>query len=175
MDEISVANKLLEFRKLNPHFIEPSFNTICAYNANAAMMHYSATNDSYSKIEKEGMLLIDSGGQYYEGTTDVTRTFILGPVSNEFKIHFTTILQSVLNLASAKFLYGVRGTNLDILARGPIWDLMIDYKCGTGHGVGYLLNVHEAPNGFRWKSVPERNDSCILEAGMITTNEQEYI
>ncbi len=171
MDEISVANKLLEFRKLNPHFIEPSFNTICAYNANAAMMHYSATNDSYSKIEKEGMLLIDSGGQYYEGTTDVTRTFILGPVSNEFKIHFTTILQSVLNLASAKFLYGVRGTNLDILARGPIWDLMIDYKCGTGHGVGYLLNVHEAPNGFRWKSVPERNDSCILEAGMITTNE----
>ncbi|MDD3383836.1 MAG: aminopeptidase P family protein [Bacilli bacterium] len=171
IDELSVANKLLEFRKLNPHFIEPSFNTICAYNANAAMMHYSATIESFSKIEKKGMLLIDSGGQYYEGTTDITRTFILGEVSREFKMHFTTILQSVLNLSSAKFLYGVRGTNLDILARGPIWDLLLDYKCGTGHGVGYLLNVHEAPNGFRWKSVPERNDSCILEAGMITTNE----
>jgi Xaa-Pro aminopeptidase len=117
------------------------------------------------------MLLVDSGGQYYEGTTDVTRTFILGPISEEEKKHFTLVAKSMLNLANAKFLYGCTGYNLDILARGPLWNIGLDYQCGTGHGVGYLLSVHEAPNGFRWKRIPERNDYCVLEEGMITTDE----
>ena len=95
----------------------------------------------------------------------------LGPVSDEIKKHYTAVLKGMLNLANANFLYGCIGLNLDILARGPMWDMGIDYRCGTGHGVGYLLNVHEAPNGFRWKRVPERDDAAVLEEGMVTTDE----
>ena len=169
--EISAANKLEEFRRENEHYLEPSFNTISAYGANAAMMHYSADETSDTELKQEGMLLVDSGGQYYEGTTDVTRTIVLGKISDEEKKHFTLVTKGMLSLANATFLYGCTGINLDILARGPLWNIGIDYKCGTGHGVGYMLNVHEAPNGFRWKSVPERNDGCILEPGMVTTDE----
>ena len=171
MSELSVQEYLYELRKEQPNYIEPSFNTICAYKDHAAMMHYSATKESDVKLEKENMLLVDSGGQYYEGTTDVTRTFVLGPISKEEKHHFTLSLQSNLNLAAAIFLEGCKGINLDILARGPIWDELIDYKCGTGHGVSYLMNVHEGPNGFRWRIVPERNDSATLVPNMITTDE----
>lgn len=171
MTEISASDYLEERRKEQEGFIELSFDTICAYNANAAMMHYSATPESHAVLKPEGLLLVDSGGQYFEGTTDITRTMILGEISDEIKKHFTAVLRSMLNLASAKFLYGCIGLNLDILARGPIWDMDLDYKCGTGHGVGYLLNVHEAPNGFRWKKVPERDDGCVLEEGMVTTDE----
>ena len=117
------------------------------------------------------MLLVDSGGQYLEGTTDITRTFVLGPISEECRFHFTTALRSMIALAKARFLYGCRGMNLDILARGPLWDLDLDYKCGTGHGIGHVLNVHESPNGFRWRVVPERNDSCVLEEGMVQSDE----
>lgn len=171
MSELSVQEYLYELRKEQPNYIEPSFNTICAYKDHAAMMHYSATKESDAKLKKENMLLVDSGGQYYEGTTDVTRTFVLGPISKEEKHHFTLSLQSNLNLAAAIFLEGCKGINLDILARGPIWDELIDYKCGTGHGVSYLMNVHEGPNGFRWRIVPERNDSATLVPNMITTDE----
>ncbi len=171
MTEISASDYLEERRKEQEGFIELSFDTICAYNANAAMMHYSATPESHAVLKPEGLLLVDSGGQYFEGTTDITRTMILGEISDDIKKHFTAVLRSMLNLASAKFLYGCIGLNLDILARGPIWDMDLDYKCGTGHGVGYLLNVHEAPNGFRWKKVPERDDGCVLEEGMVTTDE----
>ena len=169
--EISASDYLEERRKEQEGFIELSFNTISAYNANAAMMHYSATEESNAVLKPEGMLLVDSGGQYYEGTTDITRTMILGPITDEQKLHFTTVLRSMLNLQGAKFLHGCIGQNLDILARGPLWELGIDYKCGTGHGIGYLLNVHEAPNGFRWKIVPERVDNGVLEEGMVTTDE----
>jgi len=169
--EISASDYLEDRRKDQAGFIELSFDTICAYKANAAMMHYSANADSNAVLQPEGMLLVDSGGQYFEGTTDITRTMALGELSDELKMHFTAVLRSMLNLADAKFLYGCIGMNLDILARGPIWDMNLDYKCGTGHGVGYLLNVHEAPNGFRWKKVPERDDGCVLEEGMVTTDE----
>ncbi|SHJ78826.1 Xaa-Pro aminopeptidase [Anaerocolumna jejuensis DSM 15929] len=169
--EVTASDYLENCRKEQDGFIDLSFNTISAYNANAAMMHYSASEESHAVLKPEGLLLVDSGGQYYEGTTDITRTIILGEVSNEIKKHFTAVLKSMLNLADARFLYGCIGQNLDILARGPIWDMDLDYKCGTGHGVGYLLNVHEAPNGFRWKKVPERDDGCILEEGMVTTDE----
>jgi len=169
--EISAADYLEKCRRQQEGFIELSFHTISAYNSNAAMMHYSATAESNTVLKPEGMLLVDSGGQYYEGTTDITRTIALGPVTPQMKKDFTLTLKGMLNLASAKFLYGCSGMNLDILARGPLWNEGIDYRCGTGHGVGYLLNVHEAPNGFRWKRVPERNDFCVLEEGMVTSNE----
>ncbi|MEG1134833.1 MAG: aminopeptidase P family protein, partial [Cellulosilyticaceae bacterium] len=169
--EISASEKLEALRQEQEGFIEPSFGTIAGYKEHAAMMHYSASVESNYTLEQGGLFLIDSGGQYYDGTTDITRTFALGEVSEELKTHFTAVVRGMINLSKARFLQGVRGYNLDMLARGPIWDLGLDYKCGTGHGVGFLLNVHESPNGFRWKIVPERNDSCELEEGMLTTNE----
>ncbi len=169
--EISASDYLENLRKEQEHFLDVSFDTICAYGANAAMMHYSASEESNAVLKPEGFLLVDSGGHYLEGTTDITRTFALGELSHEQKKHFTAVCRSNLNLANAKFLYGCSGINLDILARGPLWDMGIDYRCGTGHGVGHILNVHEGPNGFRWKIVQERNDSGKLEAGMITTDE----
>ncbi|MGN0775697.1 MAG: aminopeptidase P family N-terminal domain-containing protein [Candidatus Ventricola sp.] len=171
MDELSVTNKLLDLRREQEHFISTSFDTICAYRENAAMMHYKATEDSSAKIENKDLLLIDSGAQYLEGTTDITRTFAMGEVKQEQKEHFTAVLCGVLNLQNAKFLHGVTGIGLDILARGPMWDLGIDYRCGTGHGVGYLLSVHEGPNAFRWYKSPTRNEDTVMEAGMVTTDE----
>ncbi len=169
--EISASDYLENLRKEQENFLGVSFNTISAYGANAAMMHYSATPESDTELKPEGFLLVDSGGHYYEGTTDITRTFALGPITDEMRTHFTAVCRSNMNLAHAKFLYGCTGLNLDILARGPLWEMGIDYKCGTGHGVGYLLNVHEGPNGFRWRVVAERNDSGVLQEGMITTDE----
>ena len=171
ISEISASDYLEKLRSDIDTYLDLSFDTISAYKANAAMMHYSAAPETDTALEPSGMLLVDSGGQYYEGTTDITRTFILGPISEEEKKHFTLVAKSMLNLANARFLYGCSGYNLDILARGPLWNLGIDYQCGTGHGVGYLLSVHEGPNGFRWKQVPERKDFSILEAGMVTTDE----
>lgn len=170
MSEIIASDYLEKLRKAQGA-LDLSFNTISAYKEHAAMMHYSATADSDVELKPEGMLLVDSGGQYMEGTTDITRTFVLGKISEEERYWFTTALRSHIALAKAHFLYGCRGMNLDILARGPLWEQGMDYKCGTGHGVGHLLNVHEGPNGFRWKIVPERKDSCVLEEGMTQSNE----
>lgn len=169
--EMSAAQYLEDRRREQEGFIEPSFDTIAAYNANAAMMHYSATPEHDAELKPEGLFLVDSGGQYYEGTTDITRTITLGAVPDEWKRDYTLTLKGNMNLANAKFLYGCTGINLDILSRGPLWNIGIDYRCGTGHGVGYLLNVHEAPNGIRWRVVPERNDSAVLEEGMVTSDE----
>ena len=171
MSEIIASDYLANLRSQIDTYVDLSFDTIAAYKANAAMMHYSATPETDAELKPEGMLLVDSGGQYYEGTTDITRTFILGPISDVEKKHFTLVAKSMLNLANVKFLYGCTGYNLDILARGPLWNIGIDYRCGTGHGVGYLLSVHESPNGFRWKQIPDRNDSAVLEEGMVTTDE----
>ena len=171
LTEISLSDYIADLREKTDGYVDLSFNTICAFNEHGAMMHYSATEASNATVDKPGFLLIDSGGHYLEGTTDITRTYALGSISKEMKKHYTLVLKAVINLASAVFMKGCRGINLDILARGPIWKELLDYKCGTGHGVGYLLSVHEAPNGFRWKIVPERNDSAVLEPGMITTDE----
>ena len=168
--EKTAEEKLFEFRKECSSLIDLSFVTISAYGANAAMMHYEAGEDC-ATLKPEGMLLVDSGGHYYEGTTDITRTIVLGDITEKEKMYYTLTLKGMLNLSNAKFLYGCTGLNLDMLARGPLWKLGMDYKCGTGHGVGYLLSVHEAPNGFRWRKVPERNDGCVLEEGMVTTIE----
>lgn len=169
--EISATQKLEEFRREQDKFIEPSFSTIAAYKDHAAMMHYSATEESNYKLEPRDLFLVDSGGQYFDGTTDITRTIALGPIPENVRKDFTNVVRGMIRLSKAKFLYGCRGYNLDILARGPLWEEGIDYKCGTGHGIGFVLNVHEGPNGFRWKVRENIDDTCILEEGMVTTNE----
>ncbi|MBQ8176295.1 MAG: aminopeptidase P family protein [Oscillospiraceae bacterium] len=152
-------------------FVGISFDTISAYGANAAMVHYSSETGNNAEIKPEGMLLVDSGGHYLEGTTDITRTFALGKVTDEMKSHFTVTLRSMLNLAAAKFMYGCTGENLDILAREPMWKMGLDYRHGTGHGVGYLLSVHESPNSFRWRLRDDLTRTAVLEEGMVTTDE----
>ena len=169
--EISATQKLEAFRREQDKIIEPSFSTIAAYKDHAAMMHYSATEESNYKLEPRDLFLVDSGGQYFDGTTDITRTIALGPIPENVRKDFTNVVRGMIRLSKAKFLYGCRGYNLDILARGPLWEEGIDYKCGTGHGIGFVLNVHEGPNGFRWKVREDIDDSCILEEGMVTTNE----
>ena len=169
--EISATQKLEDLRREQDKFIEPSFSTIAAYKDHAAMMHYSATEESNYKLEPRDLFLVDSGGQYFDGTTDITRTIALGSIPENVRRDFTNVVRGMIRLSKAKFLYGCRGYNLDILARGPLWEEGIDYKCGTGHGIGFLLNVHEGPNGFRWKVREGIDDTCILEEGMVTTNE----
>ena len=164
--EMSATQKLESFRKEQELYIEPSFDTIAAYESNAAMMHYKSTLETDRRLEAKNLFLVDSGGQYFDGTTDITRTFVLGECSEELKKHFTLVLKGMINLSKVKFLYGVTGTNLDILARQALWNIGIDYKCGTGHGVGFLLNVHEGPQGIRVQYNPQ-----VLEEGMNVTNE----
>lgn len=171
MSESSIQDKLHALRCEQEGFLEESFQTICAYKANAAMMHYSTDPEHDVPVEADGLLLIDSGGQYWQGTTDITRTFVLGNITREIKKAYTAVLQGMLNLSSARFLYGCSGINLDILARGPVWKLNLDYQCGTGHGVGYLLNVHEGPHGIRWKKTPALSEMQRLEPGMVVTDE----
>lgn len=169
MDEVSVSDYLQSLREQMEGYRDISFDTIAGYNANAAMMHYKAEPDTAAKLEPQGMLLVDSGGHYDTGTTDITRTFVLGPISDIRKKHFTMVVKSNLNLANVKFLYGCNGISLDVICREPIWKENLDYQCGTGHGVGYLLNVHEGPNSFRWQYRPGFDNP--FEAGMITTDE----
>ncbi len=171
MTEICVAEHLEELRREQEGYLEASFDTISAYGENAAMCHYSATPESDKTIEAKGLYLVDSGGQYYEGTTDITRTIALGPVTEKEREHFTLVAISMLRLGHAKFLYGCRGLSLDYIARQPLWERGLNYDHGTGHGVGYLLNVHERPNGIRYKMVPERMDSAVIEEGMICSDE----
>lgn len=169
--ELSAAAKLRELRQAQENHIEASFGTIAAYGPNAAMMHYSATEDNFAVLKNEGMLLVDSGGQYLEGTTDITRTIVLGAVSEEVKTYYTAVLRSMLRLSKANFLYGCTGASLDILARGPVWDLDLDYQCGTGHGVGFVLGVHEGPHGIRWSNTGTGYAIVPLEEGMVVTDE----
>lgn len=165
--EVSAAEKLEEFRKEQEGFVEPSFDTIAAYKENAAMMHYKAEEGkSNYELKREGLFLVDSGGQYLEGTTDITRTIVLGNISDEEKRDFTLTLKGHINLISARFLYGTTGSNIDILSRYPLWQEGLDYKCGTGHGVGYFLNVHEGPH--RISTIP---NNVVLEKGMVITIE----
>ena len=171
MDEISVSDYLGKLRMDQEGCIGLSFATISAYGAHGAMCHYSATPESSIPLEPRGLYLIDSGGQYYEGTTDITRTIAMGPVTDEEKEHFTLVLMSMLRLGDVKFLHGCRGLSLDYAAREPLWRRGLNYEHGTGHGVSYLSSVHERPNGIRFKMVPERQDNAVMEAGMITSDE----
>lgn len=168
MTEISASDYLESLRREQDGCFDLSFDTICGYKEHGAIVHYSATKETDVELKPEGLLLVDSGGQYLEGTTDITRTFALGPVTDEMKADFTRVCRSNMNLANAKFLYGCSGINLDILARQPLWEANLDYKHGTGHGVGHVLNVHEGPNGFHWG---RKGYATALEAGMVTTDE----
>lgn len=170
MTELSAADKLEALRREIPEFLDLSFPTIAGYGPNAAMMHYEATEENYAVLKPEGFFLVDSGGQYLGGTTDVTRTITLGPLTEEQKLHYTKVAQGMLQMTHAKWLHGCTGRNLDILARKPLWDIGLDYKCGTGHGVGYILNVHEGPQSLRWRYVKGAAEA-VLEEGMDVTNE----
>lgn len=171
MTELSVSKYLADLRAEQEGFLDLSFETICGYADHGAIVHYSATPESDKEILPESFLLVDSGGHYLEGTTDITRTFALGEVTDEMKDMFTRVLRSNINLASAKFRQGCCGLNFDILARAPFWDIDMDYNHGTGHGVGNVLNVHEGPNSFHWRAYPGRSSDSEILAGMITTDE----
>lgn len=168
--EAEAAEYLDNLRRAIPEFLELSFPTISAYGENAAMMHYEATQENNSELQEKGMLLVDSGGQYLGGTTDVTRTILLGEISEEIKEQYSAVTAGMLGLLQAVFMKGCTGRNLDILAREPLWKLYRDYKCGTGHGVGYILNVHEGPHSIRWKYV-KGVEETVLCPGMTVTDE----
>ena len=168
--ELSAADKITELRREQGKFIEESFGTIAGYASNGAIIHYSVTKESNTTLKDRGLFLLDSGGQYFDGTTDITRTFALGELTEEEKYHFTTVARAMIRLSDVKFLHGVNGYYLDILARGILWNEGLNYNHGTGHGVGHALNVHEGPNGFRL----DNKESAILEEGMITTNEPGF-
>lgn len=170
MTEISASDYLAELRAQQEGFLDLSFDTICGYAEHGAIVHYAATPESDVALKPEGLLLVDSGGHYLEGTTDITRTFALGPVTDEMKADFTRVCRSNMNLANVRFLHGCTGRNIDIVAREPFWEAGMDYKHGTGHGVGYVLNVHEGPNSFRWQNSTVSKE-CVFEEGMITTDE----
>lgn len=165
--EVDAVKKAEELRRNEPLCLGPSFDSIACYKENAAMMHYNPYNEETPvALKKQGFFLLDSGGQYLKGTTDITRTIVLGDLTEEEKRDFTLVLKSVIALSTAKFLYGTTGSNLDILARKPLWEEGLDYKCGTGHGIGFLGSVHEMPQ--RFSQVP---NNITLEKGMVITIE----
>jgi Xaa-Pro aminopeptidase len=169
LTELDVDTKLRELRSRQPGFVSESFSTIPGYEANAALPHYSATAESHSQLHPRGMLLIDSGAQYLGGTTDITRMWALGETTPEQRRDVTLVLKGVIALSRAKFPRGASGQQLDALARAPIWSAGIDYGHGTGHGVGYCLNVHEGPQSIR----PPRSSQHLeaMDVGMITSIE----
>ena len=169
--ELSSADKLTSLRAAQEGYIRDSFEPLCAFADHAAMMHYSPSKETDVVLKEGAMFLNDTGGGYYEGSTDITRTFILGSIDQDMKKYFTAVVRAMMNLSRANFLYGCHGYNLDVLVRQPIWDLNIDFQCGSGHGVGYLGNFHEPPTGFRWYVVPSKNEHHQLEEGMVITDE----
>lgn len=171
MTELSVSAHLENLRKEQEGYLGKSFETISAYGKHGAVVHYAPSSSTDAVIEQKGFLLLDSGGHYLEGTTDITRTFALGILSDEMKKDYTLVCRANLNLAYTRFMYGCTGRNLDLAAREPLWEAGLDFKHGTGHGVGYLLNVHEGPNVFRWKTASEERYEAFFEEGMVTTDE----
>ena len=167
--EMSASDKLDELRVEMGNFIRPSFGPISSYGAHCAMCHYSSTPETNLELKEGELFLTDTGAGFYEGSTDITRTYALGEVPQFMKDHFTLVAMSNLRLANAKFMKGCTGVNLDILARAPFWERGLDYNHGTGHGVGYLLSIHEGPTAFRWQNRPDETD--ILEEGMVLTDE----
>lgn len=167
--ELSASKKLDELREAHENYIRPSFAPICAYGEHSALCHYESSPETDVQLKEGNFFLTDTGAGFMEGSTDITRTYALGEVSQERKEHFTLVAISNLQLANAKFLYGSTGMVLDILARKPFWDRNLNFNHGTGHGIGYLLNIHEGPTGFRWKH--RAGEVHQLEAGMVLTDE----
>ena len=169
MSELSLAEKLNELRSVQENYLGPSFSPVVAYNEHGALPHYSATPETDYAVGPAGILLVDSGGQYLDGTTDITRTVAIGRPSVKQKKDFTLVLKGTINLALAKFPAGTKGYQLDILARKALWEHGLNYGHGTGHGVGFCLNVHEGPQNI---SPGTGTDSkTILEPGMLTSDE----
>ena len=171
MNEWNVSSVLEDFRKEQEGYFEPSFTTISAYGANAALPHYAPTENSFIKIEPKGLYLVDSGGQYYEGTTDITRTIAMGPITDEERKHYTMVLMAHLRLGDVKFLQGSSGITVDLAAREVFWKEGLNFNHGTGHGVGFCLNVHERPNAIRYRKAPGRSEDAVLCEGNITSDE----
>lgn len=167
LTELDIAELLLKFRSEGENFVESSFETIAGYMENGALAHYQATEEKYSVLLPKGFLLIDSGGQYYDGTTDITRTISLGEITDEMKKDFTYALKALINLSRVKYLKNISGISLDMMARSVLWNEGIDYKHGTGHGLGFFLNVHEGPQNISYKA----DQTVYFKHGMITTNE----
>ena len=171
--ELSAAALLRRYRAEQVEFLEDSFETIAAYGPHAAVVHYAPAPETDVPLKAQGLLLVDSGGHYARGTTDVTRTIALGPITDEERRRSTQVLQGHIQLAMAEFPQGVMGENLDALARGPLWREGLDYDHGTGHGVGCVLSVHEAPPSFRWR-IAEGLAHPALETGMVISDEPGY-
>lgn len=168
--EISAAQRLEAFRKEMDGYLGPSFDPIMGFADHGAIVHYSATEESNATLEPRSFLLSDTGGHYLEGSTDVTRTFVLGPLTEDMKRNYTLVLKGHLALGSAIFKEGCSGQSLDILARKPFWDRGLDYNHGTGHGVGHILSVHEGPHTIRYAGSYAKGSAGIV-AGMITSDE----
>lgn len=173
LTEKDVADYLDKLRLAHRECMDISFDTIAAYGENAAICHYSPDENS-AELKPEGFLLVDSGGQYTKGTTDITRTIALGALTEQQKMHYTLVLKGHIRLAMARFPKGTCGANLDVLARGPLWDHGLDYNHGTGHGVGYYLNVHEGPQSINWKIGARKANTVALQPGMLTSNEPGF-
>ena len=167
--EMSASDKLDEFRAEMGNFIRPSFEPISSFGEHGAIVHYTSSPETDVELKEGQLFLTDTGAGFYEGSTDVTRTYALGEVPQIMKDHFTLVAISNLQLGSAKFLEGSTGMILDILARKPFWDRDLNFNHGTGHGVGYLLNIHEGPAGFRWKY--RKGETEVLQEGMVITDE----
>ena len=172
--ELSAAERLHNFRAEQERFMGDSFEAIIGYGPHAAIVHYAATPESDAELEPHGMVLIDSGGQYLDGTIDTTRTIVLGPLTEREKSLFTAVLRGHINLAKAVFPKGLNGAKLDHLAHEPLWEMGLDYRHGTGHGVGHYLNVHEDPNGFFWDETDRIPPMPPFEVGMLTSDEPGY-
>lgn len=166
ISEVSASDKLRQIRSGKELFFGESFNTIAGYAGNGAIVHYGATAESDTEIKAEGFFLLDSGGQYFDGTTDITRVFCLSEPTEQMMIDYTLVLKGHINLSLAKYPTNTRGSQLDVLARIEMWNRAINYGHGTGHGVGCFMNVHEGPQNIRMNENP-----AVLESGMITSNE----
>lgn len=167
--ELTIDEQITAARERRPHFVSPSFGTIAGFNANGAIMHYRATPAAHAVIEGDGLLLIDSGGQYLGGTTDITRVVPVGQITADHRRDFTLVLKGMMALSMVHFPRGTRGPMLDAIARAPIWAAGVDYGHGTGHGVGYFMNVHEGPQVISPSAPPDPHTA--IEPGMITSNE----
>ena len=167
--ELTIDEQICAARARQAHFVSPSFGTIAGFNGNGAMPHYRATSDSHAQIQGDGLLLIDSGGQYLNGTTDITRVVAIGELNQQQKFDCSLVLKGVIALSKIRFPKGTYSSVLDTLARAPMWAHGINYGHGTGHGVGYFMNVHEGPQSISGAAIPDAN--TVMQVGMITSNE----
>lgn len=166
VEEMTIVEKLIEYRSQQDLYVGESFSTIAGYGPNGAIVHYHVTPESSAKVIPEGLQLIDSGAQYFDGTTDITRTVAVGPLTEQMKKDYTMVLKGHIGIATCKYPEGTRGSQIDILARKALWDNGLNYLHGTGHGIGHFLNVHEGPQNIRMNENP-----TTLQPGMVTSNE----